>query len=72
MVEEQPPHGVIPFEPDYQCLEIGRERYRRWLTAHARCTEANHWPGYGTEIQPIALPRWATKGESNGLGFGED
>lgn len=58
--EKTPPYLAAVYELDERAREIGRRRVARALDIYQQCTEANDWPGYSTDIQPLSLPSWAT------------
>jgi hypothetical protein len=49
--------SVTEYVPD--AIERGRDLNRRALERFRDCVESGHWPGYGTGITPIDLPRYA-------------
>jgi hypothetical protein len=59
--EVAPPYLVAVYDLDDEALRIGRERNRRALERYRDCTESGLWPGYSTDIETIALPRWAER-----------
>lgn len=58
-VEKDAPHAVAVYEPDDPALLAGEARYEKWLDAYAEARESGVWPGYGTDVQSLSLPRWA-------------
>lgn len=62
--EKDPPYLVAVYDLDDEALRIGRERNRRALERYRDCTESGLWPGYSTDIETIALPRWAERQEA--------
>jgi hypothetical protein len=59
--EKEPPYLVAVYDLDDEAVRIGRERNRRALEVYRDCTEAGLWPGYSTDIETIALPRWVER-----------
>ena len=59
VVEKTPPFAVALYHIDGDELAAGRQLAARYLDLHARCIEANEWPGYAPDVQTLALPRWA-------------
>jgi hypothetical protein len=57
--EKEPPYLVRVVEIDAVALRIGHARNRAAIEIFAACTAADHWPGYGEDIDLIPLPRWA-------------
>jgi hypothetical protein len=57
--EKEPPYLVRVVEIDAPALRIGHARNRLAIHIYATCTADDHWPGYGEDIDLIALPRWA-------------
>lgn len=57
--EKDPPFLVRVVEIDAPALRIGHARNRLAIDIYTACTAANHWPGYGQDIDLISLPRWA-------------
>lgn len=56
VVEKDPPYVVSPFQIGDDLLQLGRALMRKAIRLYADCTEAGHWPGYLTDIEPLALP----------------
>jgi exodeoxyribonuclease VIII len=65
VVEKDPPHLCACYELDAMDIELGRQSCHRDLATLQACLDAetrgepNAWPGYGDNVQPLALPRWA-------------
>ena len=57
-VEKKPPYAVGVYAADAEMIKAGWEAAERNLERIAECRAANHWPGYGEDIQPISLPPW--------------
>ncbi len=57
--EPDDPHAVNLSEPDGVFQEIGLRRWLRAVRTWAECTKNNHWPSYGTTVNPITAPTWA-------------
>lgn len=60
-VESEPPYAASLIELDAAAIALGRDTYRRWLNAYAKCVSANVWPAYASGIQLTSLPKWAFK-----------
>ena len=56
---EQEPYAVNVCEPDGVFCELGERRWLRAVNTWARCLRDNHWPTYGTAVNPISAPTWA-------------
>lgn len=59
--EKEPPYLVAVYDLDDDAVRIGRERNRRALEVYRDCIQAGVWPGYSTDIETIALPRWVER-----------
>lgn len=59
LVEKEPPHLVSVAQLDEPSVELGRRRAMRARAMFRDCTEANVWPGYSLDVEPVTLPRWA-------------
>ena len=64
-VEKTYPYAVGVYELDAAAMEHGETLRRRNLATIADCKAINEWPGYGTDIQPLSLPGWALRDDSN-------
>ena len=59
--EKTPPYLITIAELDGEAIKAGRERNRLACEIYRDCREVNVWPGYGSEIELISLPSWATR-----------
>ena len=59
VVEKDPPHLAAVYRLDDAAVDAGERRYQDALDLYANCTAANHWPGYGDDIETLPSPRWA-------------
>jgi hypothetical protein len=59
--EKEPPYLVNVCELDFPAGQAGHALNRRAMEVYRDCTEAGVWPGYGTGIELISLPPWATR-----------
>lgn len=59
LVEKEPPYLVSVPQLDEPSVDLGRRKAERARAMFRDCTEADVWPGYSTEVEPVALPRWA-------------
>lgn len=66
-VEDSPPYGVSVYELDKESIQVGRSKYRRWLTQYLDCAVADKWPAYPSERQVITLPSWNKKVEETAM-----
>lgn len=48
---------VVQLKPD--AMEWGRLAVRKAIDVYRRCTEADHWPSYTTDVESIGLPGYA-------------
>lgn len=64
VVENEFPYACMAYMVDDEALLIARQRNQRALNTYARCLKANHWPSYPTDLQVIALPRYAAQAEA--------
>lgn len=58
-VEKSPPFLVGVYVATPEMVAAGGRVADRDLLTLAECRQNGEWPGYGDEIQPIDLPRWA-------------
>lgn len=58
VVEKEPPFAMALYELDEKSKDIGRLKYRRWLSLYSHCANVDEWPGYDESIQPISLRDW--------------
>lgn len=56
--EKTPPYLVNVVELDATAMQIAHDRNRQAIDTFVACSESGEWPGYPTEVQQIALPRW--------------
>jgi hypothetical protein len=57
--EPEPPYAINLAEPDGAFQHIGQQRWMRAVRTWAKCIKDNHWPGYGTAVNPLTTPSWA-------------
>jgi exodeoxyribonuclease VIII len=57
-VEKKPPYAVGVYVLDAESIELGRLDYIRDVNRLAEAMATDIWPGFGDDIQPIALPTW--------------
>jgi exodeoxyribonuclease VIII len=58
-VESDWPHVAMPYMLGDDVLAAARREYRRLLNRYAECKRTGVWPGYGSAVQLINLPKWA-------------
>lgn len=61
--EPEPPYAINLTEPDGVFQQLGTQRWLRAVNAWAECTAKNHWPSYGSAVNPITSPSWALSRE---------
>lgn len=57
--EKEVPYVVNVIELDAYALQIGRQRNADALARWVACTESGVWPGYSSDVEMVALPRYA-------------
>ena len=57
-VEKKPPYAVAVYAASPVMITIGAETAARDLDVLVTCKQANAWPGYSDQIEPISLPPW--------------
>ena len=57
-VESTPPHPVTVVELDSALLDFGRRSLSMWTERLKQCEDADHWPGYVSEMIVQGLPEW--------------
>jgi len=63
VAEREAPYEVATFRLNDADLKRGLRDVKEALRLYAKCLEADMWPGYPQEIQPISAPRWLWNGE---------
>lgn len=58
-VESTWPHAAAAYMLGDDVLDAARRENRRLLNLYAECKRSGRWPGYGSAIQQITLPKWA-------------
>lgn len=64
--EKKPPYAPACYVLDDEGMRIGRAQYRADLDRLAECKASGEWPGYGSQIQKIAVPVWYSKNAVEG------
>lgn len=57
-VEKTAPHGIRVFQLDEDSLDRGRATYWADLLTVRACRDANHWPSYSAQIEPLTIRPW--------------
>lgn len=57
-VEKRPPYCVAVYATPPELIERGLKEAVEDLRLIATCRAENRWPGYGDEIQALAVPNW--------------
>ena len=57
-VEKKAPYACAVYAADAEMIEAGAKAAARDLDVLATCRQANAWPGYSDQIEPISLPPW--------------
>jgi hypothetical protein len=59
-VENVAPFDVVVYRVPEIVIDLGREKYMRWLDRLAWSRENNRWPGYANDMElELELPAWA-------------
>lgn len=58
-VESDWPHVAMPYMLGDDVLQAARRENRRLLNLYAECKRTGNWPGYGSAVELINLPKWA-------------
>lgn len=65
--EKSAPYASAFYFADDAMIQMGRAEYRRILRLYADCLAADSWPGYTTDVTPLAIPAWAAKAANDNL-----
>lgn len=57
--EKTAPYLVSVWEPTRELIEAGERDMDEAIDIFLRCSEADLWPGYASDIQPLMPPEWA-------------
>lgn len=60
-VEKSAPYASAFYSASDDQITLGSIRYRELLNAYSGCLRSGRWPGYSTEVNPLALPSFAHK-----------
>lgn len=66
-VEKKPPFAVAVYAAAQNVLDRGLNEAEKDLQLIATCRAENRWPGYGDDIQPLALPEWLNDDRTDSL-----
>lgn len=61
VVEKKPPYACAFYVATDEVIMSGQKRYGDLINIYAKCLKSNDWYGYGSHIQPIGIPYWASK-----------
>jgi len=64
-VEKSAPYCVAVYQLDMADVDAMSGVVERLCAQYARCMETGVWDGYPRTVQPIRIPEWAIRGESN-------
>lgn len=59
--EKDAPFATAYYSASTSFVDFGRRQYRPLLDRYAQCLDADVWPGYSRDVQPLELPVWAEK-----------
>ena len=59
--ETTAPYLVGVYEANPNADRIAHVLIRRAIDIYRRCTETGVWPGYSTDVEPVALPYWVER-----------
>ena len=65
--EREAPYACAMYSAAPDLVEYGRKKMRPLLALLAQCEATNTWPGYSTEVRPLALPVWAERAVAEGV-----
>jgi len=57
--EKKAPYLVHVVEADADAMRMGRGLADKAMATFVDCSAANHWPGYGDDVELVSLPTWA-------------
>lgn len=60
-IEKQPPYGCAVYRLSPDVLAWAWNRLQEPMATMAQCYATGVWPGYGTDIEDIALPEWVMR-----------
>ena len=63
VVEKTRPFNVAVYYAPPDMIELGRSIYLKHLRTYEKCRQANYWPGYSENLEPINLPTWAFRNQ---------
>lgn len=66
-VEDKPPYAVGVYELDEASIAVGHSKFRRLLAKYLQCAIDDKWPAYSTNIEYLALPKYAANAEFNAM-----
>lgn len=57
-VEKDAPHAVQVYEATSELLALGQRECQRGIANYRKCTEADTYPAYATEVLPMSVPAY--------------
>lgn len=57
--ERDAPYAVIAYQPNFETMQKGYEKFSEAMQLINECMQTNDWYGYPTDILDINLPAWA-------------
>ena len=57
--ERDAPYAVIAYQPNFETMQKGYEKFSEAMQLINECMQTNDWHGYPTDILDINLPAWA-------------
>jgi exodeoxyribonuclease VIII len=66
-VEKKPPYCVAVYVTPPELIERGLTEAAEDLRLIATCRAENRWPGYGDEIQSLAVPNWLQDDQADSI-----
>ena len=63
VVEKERLFNVAVYYAPPDMIELGRSIYLKHLRTYEKCRQANYWPGYSENLEPINLPTWAFRNQ---------
>lgn len=64
--ESSPPYACALYLADPTVIEMGEHWVERGMGRYVECLRKDSWPGYSTDVVPIAMPSWAINREEYG------
>jgi hypothetical protein len=61
VVEDSDAPCVCHHAATHEWMDLGQRQFDTAITRLIECRESGKWPGYGDEIRPLSMPRWANQ-----------